>query len=51
MEVVLGLNGLQIVAHVDEQEQMMLRLAAGELTRDTLEEWLHRHTEPTPRPM
>jgi len=44
MEVFLLLNGLQIVADVDEQEQVMLNLAAGNITREDLEEWLAGHT-------
>ncbi len=46
MEVFLGLNGLQIVADVDEQERLMLDLAAGELTREELEDWLQSRTRP-----
>jgi death-on-curing protein len=44
MEVFLLLNGYEIHAPVDEQEQLILRLAAGELGRQALTEWLRTHT-------
>lgn len=40
MEVFLVLNGHEIRAPVDEQEELILRLAAGELSRDELRAWL-----------
>jgi len=40
METFLLLNGKEIAATVDEQEQIILRLAAGEIERDELSEWL-----------
>jgi death-on-curing protein len=40
MEVFLFLNGYEIDASVDEQEQMILQLAAGEVQRKTFTEWL-----------
>jgi death-on-curing protein len=43
METFLLLNGFEIEAPVDEQEQLILRLAAGELEREELEDWLRRH--------
>jgi death-on-curing protein len=36
MEVFLVLNGLELSGAVDEQERLMLDLAAGRLTRDEL---------------
>jgi death-on-curing protein len=36
MAVFLLLNGLEIVASVDEQERLMLELAAGNMTREQL---------------
>lgn len=46
MEVFLVLNGLALVASVDEQERLMLDLADGQITRDELAAWLERHTKP-----
>ena len=46
MEVFLVLNGLEITGHIDEQERLMLDLAAGDISRDQLEEWLANHTKP-----
>ena len=40
MEVFLVLNGVEITAAVDEQEKFMLSLAAGEVSRDGLAQWL-----------
>ena len=40
METFLVLNGFEISAPVDEQERMVLSLAAGQLTRDQLVDWL-----------
>jgi hypothetical protein len=37
---------LKIVADVDEQERLMLDLAAGDLTREVLQQWLENKTEP-----
>lgn len=44
MEVFLVLNGYEIGASVDEQENLILRLAAGQLSRDELREWLRVHS-------
>jgi death on curing protein len=46
MEMFLVLNGLEITAGDDEQEQIMLRLAAGELERAQFCQWLRAHTIP-----
>ncbi len=40
MEVFLMVNGVEIQAPIDEQERIMLSLAAGELSRAALTEWL-----------
>ena len=40
METFLVLNGFEIDASVDEQESIMLQLAAGELSRESLRVWL-----------
>lgn len=43
MEVFLVLNGLEINAAVDEQEQVILKVASGELGREEFTEWLRKH--------
>src|SRR5688572_15263080 len=40
METFLVLNGFEISASVDEQEVIVLRLAAGELTREDWNTWV-----------
>lgn len=40
MEVFLVLNGYEINADVDEQEQLFLNLAAGQMKRDELAAWI-----------
>lgn len=47
METFLLLNGYEIVATVNEQERLMLEVAAGQLKRDHLTEWLKAHVTPT----
>ena len=44
MEVFLLLNGFEISSEVDEQEDVILRLAAGQLDRNDLVSWLKKHT-------
>ena len=46
MEVFLVLNGMEIHASVDEQEQLMLSLAASEVSRDELTDWLRARAMP-----
>ncbi len=46
MAVFLDLNGWVIESSVEEQEGVMLNLAAGELTRDALVTWLIGHVVP-----
>ncbi|MDJ0798179.1 MAG: type II toxin-antitoxin system death-on-curing family toxin [Calothrix sp. MO_167.B12] len=48
MEVFLVLNGFEIDAGVDEQEQVILQLASGKLDREEFTEWLGSHTKPKP---
>jgi death-on-curing protein len=48
IEVFLNLNGLEIVATVDEQERLMLDVAAGASSRERLTRWLEEHTTPKP---
>lgn len=43
MEVFLVLNGLEIHATVDDQESVMLALAAGTLNREMFTQWLNQH--------
>jgi death-on-curing protein len=43
METFLLLNGCEIHASVDEQEQVMLAVASGALSRDGLTGWLRDH--------
>ena len=43
METFLILNGREIQANTDEQEKMILDLAAGNLTREAFTEWLKDH--------
>jgi death-on-curing protein len=43
METLLILNGCEIVASTDEQEQLVLALAAGQLSREELVGWLRGH--------
>jgi death-on-curing protein len=50
LETFLVLNGHQLNAGVDEQEDVFLRLAAGTLSRDDFTEWVRQHLEPLPGP-
>jgi len=43
MEIFLVLNGFEIKASVDEQEHVILLLAAGEIQRDEFTDWLRAH--------
>lgn len=45
MEIFLVLNQLEISASVDEQEQVILALASGELERQAFTNWLKRNVE------
>lgn len=40
LEIMLMLNGHQLVAPVDDSEQTILRVAAGAMTREELREWV-----------
>jgi death-on-curing protein len=46
MEVMLVLNGHEVSATVDEQERIVLSVAAGRMTRDELTAWVVRHVRP-----
>jgi death-on-curing protein len=48
METFLVLNGWELAAGVDEQEQVILRLAAGALQRDEFTAWVQSHLRQRP---
>ena len=43
METFLVMNGHELSAPVDDQEQVILRLAAGEMGREEFAEWVREH--------
>jgi death on curing protein len=43
LEVTLMLNGFDLVASVEEQEQIMLSLAAGTMSRQEFTTWVMQH--------
>ena len=45
MEAMLILNGYEIYAPVDDQEQVILELASADVSRDKLIEWLTDHID------
>ena len=45
MEVFLVLNGFEINAGVDEQEELILAVASGKLSREEFEGWLKKHIQ------
>ena len=45
LEVTLILNGFELAAPVDEQEQIMLALAAGSLSREEFTIWVQQHIQ------
>ena len=48
METFLILNGAEIYAPVDDQERLVLDLAAGRIDRSHLTDWLRHHLRPLP---
>ncbi len=44
METLLIMNGSELRAPVDDQERIMLDLAAGNLSREDFVEWVTQHT-------
>ncbi len=46
METFLLLNGIELAAPIDEQERVMLALAAGEASRETFTEWVRSRARP-----
>ncbi len=43
MEIFLLLNGYEIKTDIDEQEDIILEIAAGKKTQDDLVVWLKKH--------
>ena len=43
VETFLALNGFEISAPIDEAENIVLRLAAGELSREEWTSWVQKH--------
>lgn len=43
MEVFLVLNSFEVQAPLSEQEQMILQVASGDMTRDRFTNWLQKH--------
>ena len=48
METFLVMNGYELVADVDDAENVILTLAAGELSREELLEWVTSHLHRLP---
>jgi len=46
MRLLLDLNGWTIQAQVDDAEQIVLRLAAGQFSREQFNTWVHEHAAP-----
>jgi death-on-curing protein len=50
METFLVLNGSEVEATVEDQERLVLNLAAGRIERNQLMDWLRQHFKPLARP-
>ena len=50
MEVFLVLNGFELRASIDEQEAVVLALAAGNMTREVFADWIRQHANPLDAP-
>jgi death-on-curing protein len=46
METFLVLNGPEVVATAEDQERVILNLAASRIERNQLVEWLYQHAKP-----
>lgn len=46
METFLVLNGWELIASVDVQEQVILSLAAGQMEREQFTAWVASHVQP-----
>lgn len=45
MEAFLVMNGYEVQAGVDEQEQVILNVAAGSMTREEFTDWVRTHID------
>jgi len=50
MESFLVLNGCELEADVDEAEQVVLGIAAGQRSRQSFVDWIRKHVKPLPQP-
>lgn len=50
METFLILNGYEVAADVDEQERVILGVAAGEIGREEFTSWVKSHLVARPKP-
>lgn len=48
METFLVMNGFELIVSIDDSEQTILRLAAGQLTCDELLQWVSSHIRRLP---
>jgi death-on-curing protein len=48
METFLVMNGFELIAEVDDAERVILNLAAGELSREELLQWVTAHVQHRP---
>ena len=46
MEAFLVLNGFELTADVNESEELIVRLAAGQVTRESLVDWVKAYIGP-----
>jgi death-on-curing protein len=46
MEVFLILNGYEIWASVNDAEEVILRVASGEMEREEFTDWIEAHLHP-----
>lgn len=49
MTLMLRVNGYDIRSDVDEQERVILSVAAGDMEREEFTEWVRSHLEPRSR--
>jgi death-on-curing protein len=50
MDTFLVLNGYELIATTDEQEQVILQLAAGQINRPDFTDWVRNHVVARPNP-